>query len=738
MAAPIPLKQSTTITILVGPFSTLDGSGAKTGLNVTTLASNLKISKAHAAGAARSSATAMTEDSQGCYFLELNTTDTNTLGRLKIEFVDATNYPVMWMDFEVWTAAKYDGLFGDDTKYIAVDTEQWKGGTIPAVNTTGVPLVDLKYILGTILTEGAGGRIAAAFIKFFNIASSTLTTGGVDQAGDNYTRVGAPVGASISADIAAVKSDTGAVKTQTDKLAFTVANQVDSNVIDWKGATAPAMTGDAYARVGVAGAGLTALGDTRIAHLDADVSTRTKPADTQARVTLVDTVTTYTGNTPQTGDSFARLGAPSGASIDADVLSRLPISSYTAPDNANIGIIATAVAAIKLVTDKFGFTSSKVNAQVQGMDTDVLTAAALKADAVTEIQTGLMTSAGYTAPDNAGIAAINAKTTNLPADPASNTEVDTRLATSGYTAPHNTNIDAIKLKTDNLPNDPASESLVLAGVNALQAHGDSNWPTAIGFSTASDVTSARDSILSKLLKYFQLALRKDSGIATDNAAEVTALNADAGHGAGTFLNSDDAQEAIRDHGDAAWGSGGGFDPTTDPVIVGTNNDKTDYALSSAEHTTLVNHIWDELFGSHTTSGSFGLLLSQIYSKLFSFVGVQTIIASFLDRTGVITIDQNTDAVVTWTSDDYPDLTSAIVTFVAEPTTKNSTTAAISKSITTSFSTPNWSLTLNFAHGDSTNYDTGTKAYRYKVMATLGSGLVKVLERGYLSVDQAIA
>lgn len=36
-------------------------------------------------------------------------------------------------------------------------------------------------------------------------------------------------------------------------------------------------------------------------------------------VVLVDTITTYTGNTPQTGDNFARLGAPAGASVSADV-----------------------------------------------------------------------------------------------------------------------------------------------------------------------------------------------------------------------------------------------------------------------------------------------------------------------------------------------------------------------------------------------------------------------------------
>lgn len=42
-------------------------------------------------------------------------------------------------------------------------------------------------------------------------------------------------------------------------LTYTVANQVDSNVIDWKGAAAPAMTGDAFARLGApAGASVSA------------------------------------------------------------------------------------------------------------------------------------------------------------------------------------------------------------------------------------------------------------------------------------------------------------------------------------------------------------------------------------------------------------------------------------------------------------------------------------------------
>ena len=65
------------------------------------------------------------------------------------------------------------------------------------------------------------------------------------------------------------------------------------------------------------------------------------------------------------------------------------------------------------------------------------------------------------APEAGGnLAAVKAKTDNLPADPASNTQVNTRLATAGYTASDNIGIAAIKAKTDSLPASPASEANV--------------------------------------------------------------------------------------------------------------------------------------------------------------------------------------------------------------------------------------------------------------------------------------
>lgn len=55
--------------------------------------------------------------------------------------------------------------------------------------------------------------------------------------------------------------------------------------------------------------------------------------------------------------------------------------------------------------------------------------------------------------------------------------------------------------------------------------------------THAELTEDTDAILSKLLKYVQLMVRRDGAIATDNATELAAINADGGSGAGSFDNA---------------------------------------------------------------------------------------------------------------------------------------------------------------------------------------------------------
>ena len=65
-----------------------------------------------------------------------------------------------------------------------------------------------------------------------------------------------------------------------------------------------------------------------------------------SEVVLVDTLTTYTGNVPQTGDSFARIGTPTGASIAADIQTR---STYAGGAVASVaGSVGSVVAAVTL------------------------------------------------------------------------------------------------------------------------------------------------------------------------------------------------------------------------------------------------------------------------------------------------------------------------------------------------------------------------------------------------------
>lgn len=97
-------------------------------------------------------------------------------------------------------------------------------------------------------------------------------------------------------------------------------------------------------------------------------------------VVLTDTVTTYTGNTPQTGDAFARLGAPAGASVSADVAA---VKSQTAAIETDTQDIQSRLPA--------ALVSGRIDASVGAMANDTVTSAALAPSAVTEIQTGLST-----------------------------------------------------------------------------------------------------------------------------------------------------------------------------------------------------------------------------------------------------------------------------------------------------------------------------------------------------------
>jgi len=92
----------------------------------------------------------------------------------------------------------------DANNLLKVDAEDWKGGVIPAVSVTGVPLVDAKYLLGTIFaTPATAGLMDVNEKKHNNVTSlsepANFNLLAIDGAGDvTYNNViGTPVDANI-------------------------------------------------------------------------------------------------------------------------------------------------------------------------------------------------------------------------------------------------------------------------------------------------------------------------------------------------------------------------------------------------------------------------------------------------------------------------------------------------------------------------------------------------------------
>lgn len=161
-----------------------------------------------------------------------------------------------------------------------VNVQSWDGSPVAIPTVAGVPQVNAQYL--------NGGNL--------NGKNATLNLKNVDI---------------LSADAIAVSVENSAVGLP----AVQVKNASGVATQHWGGPWATAgvvMVSEEghglYAQGrGSTGAGIYAQGLTSLRGITADIHGK------------IDTVTTLTGHTAQTGDAFARLGAPSGASVSADV-----------------------------------------------------------------------------------------------------------------------------------------------------------------------------------------------------------------------------------------------------------------------------------------------------------------------------------------------------------------------------------------------------------------------------------
>lgn len=158
------LKQSTAADILLGPFvDSTDFVTLETGLTISQ--ADIRLSKGGAAFAQTNNATGATHRENGHYVIPLNSTDTNTLGSLRVAVHESGALPV-WRDFMVVPANVWDSLFGADK--LQVDVSE-VGGT---AQTAGDIIGDTNDIQTRLPAALVGGRMDSNLSAIGNDAQS--------------------------------------------------------------------------------------------------------------------------------------------------------------------------------------------------------------------------------------------------------------------------------------------------------------------------------------------------------------------------------------------------------------------------------------------------------------------------------------------------------------------------------------------------------------------------------------
>ena len=393
------LKQSTQVVVMVGPFlDKTDGVTEEAGLaGVGT-----ELSKAGAAFGA--GPVLGTLDSDGWYPITLTTTHTNTLGDLTIKVHDAATHLPVWAHFTVIPANAYDAMVSGSGVGMRSDVQGWLS-TAPATPTTnGVPEVDLTHIAGAAVSTStaqlgvnavqAGGTawgsgaitaasIATGAVDADAIAADAATeianavwdtdctarqTAGTfgqaigDPGADTNTIYGAVVtgaaGATVAADIIAVKSDTAAIlaDTGTDGVVVAAASKTGYSLTATTGLgnQTSDITGSLSGSVGsVTGAVGSVTANVNAVLIN---GAHGGAAATAAFGGAGGITSTITGNlTGSVGSVTGAVGSVTGA-----------VGSVTGAVGSVTGLTAADVGAIKTQTDKFVFTvANQVDANIQ-------------------------------------------------------------------------------------------------------------------------------------------------------------------------------------------------------------------------------------------------------------------------------------------------------------------------------------------------------------------------------------
>lgn len=175
------LRQSTASQeMMIGPFLLATDGSVVTDLTIAN--TDIEIYKAGATTHVDKNSGGATHASKGMYSMVFDATDTDTIGS-GVAYVQVAGALPCKVNFTVLDEAVYDVMFG----------------TVAPSTLASGDIASITEIVDAIEAGDVGTGIATLISRIIG----TLATGTHNpQSGDAYARIGAPIGASISADIA--------------------------------------------------------------------------------------------------------------------------------------------------------------------------------------------------------------------------------------------------------------------------------------------------------------------------------------------------------------------------------------------------------------------------------------------------------------------------------------------------------------------------------------------------------
>lgn len=262
------LRTNTAVIITVGPFyDKTDGVTIETALTITneritltadtddgSAPTNILDNVTGATSGTDNDLNYITGNDAGMMQLELSAANTNRLGRMMLSITDAANHVPVFHEFMVVPALVYDTYFASTggatfpAATLASTTNITAGTITTTTNLTNLPAITSNWLTAAGIAAGAlngkgdwnigktGYALSSAGVQAIwdALVSALTTVGSVGKLIVDY------LDAAISSRASQTSVDTiddfldtevAAIKTKTDSLTFTVANQLDANVL---------------------------------------------------------------------------------------------------------------------------------------------------------------------------------------------------------------------------------------------------------------------------------------------------------------------------------------------------------------------------------------------------------------------------------------------------------------------------------------------------------------------------